>query len=121
MEARGVRFSTSRSGGGGSHERDGEALLRPGGEVLLAAGAVGSPHLLQVSGIGPAALLHQHGVRPLLDLPGVGSNLHDHLQIRAVFRLKDGTHTLNALANSMLGRVKMGSCVRGCVCVRACV
>jgi choline dehydrogenase-like flavoprotein len=53
-------------------------LLQPGGEVLLSAGAFGSPQLLMLSGIGPADHLREHGIAPVLDLPGVGQNLHDH-------------------------------------------
>lgn len=52
--------------------------LNPGGEVLLCAGAFGSPQLLMLSGIGPAAPLSEHGVDAVHDLPGVGRNLHDH-------------------------------------------
>ncbi|MBA4341409.1 MAG: choline dehydrogenase [Methylibium sp.] len=83
------------------------ALLNPGGEVLLAAGAIGSPQLLQLSGIGPAALLLQHGIEVKQDLPGVGANLQDHLQIRAVFKVQ-GTRTLNTLASSLWGKAKIG-------------
>jgi choline dehydrogenase len=81
--------------------------LAPGGELLLAAGAIGSPQLLQLSGLGPAALLRQHGIAPLLDLPGVGANLQDHLQIRAVFKVQ-GAKTLNTLAASLLGKARIG-------------
>ena len=52
--------------------------LQPGGEVLLSAGAFGSPQLLMLSGIGPAAHVRGHGIPVVLDLPGVGENLHDH-------------------------------------------
>lgn len=76
-------------------------------EVLLSAGSIGSPHILQLSGIGPAALLQQHGVPVVQDLPGVGENLQDHLQIRAVFKV-DGVATLNTLANSWWGKLKIG-------------
>jgi choline dehydrogenase len=76
-------------------------------EVLLAAGSIGSPHLLQLSGIGPAELLQQHGIGVVHDLPGVGENLQDHLQIRAVFKV-DGVTTLNTLANSWWGKLKIG-------------
>ena len=75
--------------------------------VVLTAGAIGSPQLLQLSGIGPGALLQQHGVTPVVDLPGVGENLQDHLQIRAVFKVK-GVKTLNTLANSWWGKAAIG-------------
>ena len=57
-------------------------------EVILCAGAIGSPQILQLSGVGPAALLQQHGITVVHDLPGVGANLQDHLQIRAVFKIE---------------------------------
>jgi choline dehydrogenase len=72
-------------------------------EVLLSAGAIGSPHLLQLSGIGPGALLHEHGIAVVHDLPGVGENLQDHLQLRLVFKVT-GVKTLNVTANRLLGR-----------------
>ena len=75
--------------------------------VVLTAGAIGSPQLLQLSGIGPGALLQQHGMTPVVDLPGVGENLQDHLQIRAVFKVK-GVKTLNTLANSWWGKAAIG-------------
>ncbi|HEX2544577.1 MAG TPA: GMC family oxidoreductase N-terminal domain-containing protein [Ramlibacter sp.] len=77
------------------------------GEVLLCAGSVGSPQILQLSGIGPASLLQAHGIPVVQDLPGVGENLQDHLQIRAVFKV-DGVTTLNTLANSWWGKLKIG-------------
>jgi choline dehydrogenase len=76
-------------------------------ETLLCAGSIGSPQILQLSGIGPAALLQQHGIPVVQDLPGVGENLQDHLQIRAVFKV-DGVSTLNTLANSWWGKLKIG-------------
>jgi choline dehydrogenase len=76
-------------------------------EVLLCAGSIGSPQILQLSGIGPAALLREHGIAVVQDLPGVGENLQDHLQIRAVFKV-DGVETLNTLANSWWGKLKIG-------------
>jgi len=75
-------------------------------ETLLAAGSIGSPQLLQLSGIGPAALLHQHGIAVVHDLPGVGENLQDHLQLRMAFKVKD-VLTLNTLTNSWWGKAKM--------------
>ena len=76
-------------------------------EVVLSAGSIGSPHLLQLSGLGPAALLARHGVTPRHDLPGVGANLQDHLQIRAVFTLRN-TRTLNTLASTWWGKARIG-------------
>jgi choline dehydrogenase len=83
------------------------ARVREGGEVILAAGAVGTPQLLQLSGIGPAALLNRHGLRIEHDLPGVGENLQDHLQIRAVFGV-EGVKTLNTMANTLWGKGLIG-------------
>jgi choline dehydrogenase len=76
-------------------------------DVVLSAGAVGSPQLLQLSGIGPAGLLRAHGIEVQADLPGVGANLQDHLQIRAVFKVQ-GVKTLNTLANSLWGKALIG-------------
>ncbi|HVR54159.1 MAG TPA: GMC family oxidoreductase N-terminal domain-containing protein [Pseudorhodoferax sp.] len=76
-------------------------------EVLLCAGAVGSPQILQLSGIGPGALLQRHGIAVQADLPGVGENLQDHLQIRAVYKIS-GAPTLNVLASSLVGKARIG-------------
>jgi choline dehydrogenase len=76
-------------------------------EVVLAAGAIGSPQLLQLSGIGPGALLQAHGIPILHALPGVGENLHDHLQIRLMYKVRN-TRTLNERANSLVGKALMG-------------
>jgi len=75
-------------------------------ETILAAGSIGSPQLLQLSGIGPGALLQQHGIAVAHDLPGVGENLQDHLQLRMAFRIKNAL-TLNTMANSWWGKAKM--------------
>jgi len=75
--------------------------------VVLSAGAIGTPQILQLSGIGPAAMLHAHGITPRVDLPGVGANLQDHLQIRAVFTV-EGVPTLNTIANSLWGKAAIG-------------
>ena len=94
---RGVQFS-----GGG---RAFTATARR--ETLLAAGAIGSPHILQLSGIGPADLLHRHGIAPVVDAPGVGENLQDHLQLRMVYRIT-GAPSLNTSAASWYGKTKIG-------------
>jgi len=76
-------------------------------EVISCAGAIGSPQILQLSGIGPRELLEQHGIEVAVELPGVGQNLQDHLQIRAVYKVKN-VKTLNTMANSLLGKLKIG-------------
>ena len=76
-------------------------------EVILCAGSIGSPQILQLSGIGPGTVLAQHGIPVLHELAGVGENLQDHLQIRAVFKV-NGVTTLNTLANTWWGKAKIG-------------
>src|SRR6185437_10061668 len=76
-------------------------------EVILSAGAIGSPHLMQASGLGPAGLLAQHQVPVAVDLPGVGENLQDHLQLRTVYRVR-GARTVNTLYRNWITRAGMG-------------
>ncbi|MGH8854565.1 MAG: GMC family oxidoreductase [Telluria sp.] len=76
-------------------------------ETLLAAGAVGSPQILQLSGIGAASELQRHGIAPVADLPGVGDNLQDHLQLRMVFKVQ-GVPTLNTRAANWFGKTLIG-------------
>ncbi len=87
------------------------------GEVILCAGSIGSPQILQLSGIGPGALLQQHGIAVRQDLPGVGANLQDHLQIRSVYKVqqapggkgaKSTALSLNTMASSWLGKARIG-------------
>ncbi|MFV0386533.1 GMC family oxidoreductase [Paracoccus sp. (in: a-proteobacteria)] len=75
--------------------------------VILSAGAVASPVILQRSGIGAANDLAAIGVAPLHDLPGVGANLQDHLQLRTVFGVT-GVPTLNAMMATLPGRIGIG-------------
>ncbi|MEC9266217.1 MAG: GMC family oxidoreductase N-terminal domain-containing protein [Pseudomonadota bacterium] len=77
------------------------------GEVILAAGAVASPVILQRSGIGPGAVLRDHGVPVRHDLKGVGENLQDHLQVRLAFKV-EGVRTLNELTHSPIRKAAMG-------------
>ncbi|KCV27417.1 GMC oxidoreductase [Bordetella bronchiseptica SBL-F6116] len=88
-------------------EGGGEQYAQARGEVVLAAGAIGSAQLLQVSGVGPAALLQARGVPVLHDLPGVGANLQDHLQLRLIYRVQ-GARTLNGVAGTLWGKAWMG-------------
>ena len=76
------------------------------GEVILAAGSLGSTQLLLLSGIGPAEHLRQNGIAVVLDRPGVGSNLQDHLQLRLIFKV-DGITTLNERYHSPFGFARM--------------
>lgn len=81
--------------------------VRARGEVILAAGALQSPQLLQVSGVGPAWLLREHGIAVLADRPGVGENLQDHLQTRLIYEVAKPI-TTNDQLHSWLGRAKIG-------------
>ena len=105
-------FETTDSGAtrctGAIVRRGGDAVtVRTKGEVILSAGSVGSPQILQLSGVGPARLSKTNGIDVVKDLPGVGENLQDHLQIRAVFKVENAK-TLNTLANSLVGKAKIG-------------
>ncbi len=82
-------------------------IARAQHEVVMAAGAIGTPQILQASGIGPAGVLDPLGIPLVHDLPGVGQNLQDHLQLRMIYRV-EGTRTLNTLANSLLGKAWIG-------------
>ncbi len=77
------------------------------GEVVLAAGSIGSPQIMMLSGVGPAAQLAQFGIPVVLDRPGVGGNLHDHLQLRMIYKAT-GVKTLNEMYASLFTRAWMG-------------
>ena len=76
-------------------------------ECVLAAGSIGSPAILQRSGIGDGTRLSALGLDPICHLPGVGANLQDHLQLRSIYRV-EGIHSLNGRANSRIGKMLMG-------------
>jgi len=99
-----IRFDGRRATGA---ELDGGRFAKAKRETILAAGAIGSPQLLQLSGIGPGALLQKLGISVLRDSPGVGENLHDHLQIRMQYKVHN-VRTLNELAGSLWGKAAMG-------------
>ena len=84
-----------------------ESLIHQGGEVILSAGAIGSVQILERSGIGAASHLNKLGIPVLADLPGVGENLQDHLQLRMVYKV-NGIKTLNTKANSLFGKMMIG-------------
>jgi len=85
----------------------GEQYVAAKREVVLAAGAIGSPQILQLSGVGSGAHLQGLGIPVVQDLPGVGENLHDHLQIRMQYKVTN-VRTLNEMADSLLGKAAMG-------------
>ncbi|WP_084419417.1 GMC family oxidoreductase [Henriciella litoralis] len=76
-------------------------------EIILCAGAIGSPQILQRSGLGPSSVLVEAGVETLVDIPGIGANLQDHLQQRAIYKVT-GTKTLNQTYYTLLGKAGMG-------------
>jgi choline dehydrogenase len=78
-----------------------------GGEIILAGGAFNSPQLLQLSGIGPADLLRRHGIAVMADMPGVGADLQDHLQVRMQFRCTEPI-TMNDVVNNWRHRYMAG-------------
>jgi choline dehydrogenase len=77
-------------------------------EVVLAAGAIGTPKLLELSGVGSGEMLSQHGIEVKRELPGVGENLQDHLQIRTVFRIT-GAKTLNDRTARWSGKLRIAA------------
>jgi choline dehydrogenase len=97
LHCRGVEFT-----GGGQ-----QWFAESAHETILTAGAIGSPQILQLSGVGPADLLKEHGIPFVLDVPGVGENLQDHLQLRMGFKVQ-GAKTLNTMANSLFGKMRIG-------------
>ena len=103
-----IRFN-GKSAAGVELLRGGEGLFAEAKrETLLAAGAIGSPQLLQLSGIGPRPLLERLHIPLVHELPGVGENLHDHLQIRLQYKVKN-VKTLNGIANSLWGKAAMAA------------
>ncbi|MFX5718713.1 GMC family oxidoreductase N-terminal domain-containing protein, partial [Acinetobacter baumannii] len=76
---------------------------RSAGEVILASGSVGSTQILELSGIGRGEVLGRHGIPVVLDKPGVGENLQDHLQLRAIYKI-DGVKTLNETYHNLMKR-----------------
>ncbi|HUN45536.1 MAG TPA: GMC oxidoreductase, partial [Stellaceae bacterium] len=93
---------------GVEYRQDGRLVTaRARGEVLLSAGAFGSPQILQLSGLGPAALLRQHGIPVIRDIPGIGADLQDHLQARILYRVTRPI-TLNDVVNSWERKLRAG-------------
>ena len=102
-----VLFEDGRAVGVRYRTRGGEREVRARRGVVLSAGALQSPQLLMLSGIGPAAHLREMGIPVRLDRPEVGADLQDHLQVRMIFRCSKPITTNDAL-NSLAGRARMG-------------
>ncbi len=107
-----IRFDTTggdrRASGVEFHAVEGGSqVVAARREVILSAGAIGSPQILQLSGVGPGALLREHGIPVIHDLSGIGENLHDHLQIRIMYKVHN-TVTLNERTHSLFGKAAMG-------------
>jgi choline dehydrogenase len=106
-QATGLEFDGRRAVGVRYRQQGVDQLARCRGEVLLAAGALQSPQLLQLSGVGDPGLLRRHGIAVRHALPGVGENLQDHLQFRLIFECSKPITTNDEL-NSWLGQAKIG-------------
>ncbi|MDY7563831.1 GMC family oxidoreductase N-terminal domain-containing protein [Pseudomonas sp. RTC3] len=107
VEASRIEFENGRASAVVAHVQQCEQHLRARREIILCCGAIGSPTLLQRSGIGPRPLLEKLGIGVRHELPGVGSNLQDHLQLRLIYQISNGK-TLNQMVGSLWGKINMG-------------
>ena len=102
-----VLFEGKRAVGVRWRQDGGTRSARCRGEVVMAAGSIGSPQILMLSGVGPAGDLTKLGITSVLDRPGMGANLHDHLQLRTIYKVS-GVRTLNEMYASLMQRSWMG-------------
>jgi len=102
----GIMFDGKRAAGVRWSQRGETRTAKCRGEVILAAGSIGSTQVLLLSGVGPAQQLQNHGIPIVLDRPGVGNNLQDHLQLRMIYKV-DGITTLNERYHAPFGMTKM--------------
>lgn len=102
-----VVFADRRADGVSFIHEGQKQFARARSEVILSSGSIGSAQLLQVSGVGSGALLQSLGIPVVHDLPGVGQNLQDHLQLRLIYKVQ-GAKTLNTMVSSMWGKSRMG-------------
>ena len=107
FEASRVDFQNGRASAFVAQGDSGEMLFQARREIILCCGSIGSPMLLQRSGIGPRPLLEKLGIGVRHELPGVGSNLQDHLQLRLIYKVSNG-RTLNQMVGSLWGKMNMG-------------
>jgi choline dehydrogenase len=103
-----IRIENKRAAGVEYWHEDKLWFADASGETILSAGAIGSPQILQLSGVGPGALLREHGIEVLHEVPGVGENMQDHWQVRVTYKVKNTT-TLNEWVNSPVRRYAMGA------------
>lgn len=102
-----IEFENGRASGVLAQVGQQERRLRARREIILCCGSIGSPMVLQRSGIGPRPLLEKLGIEVRRELQGVGANLQDHLQLRLIYKVSNG-HTLNQMAGSLWGKMNMG-------------
>ena len=102
-----IMFEGTRAVGARYRQHGRECQVGAAHEVILCAGALQSPQLLQLSGVGPASQLRELGIPVVHDLPGVGNNLQDHLQARMIFKCRKPV-TTNDQLRTLFGRMKMG-------------
>lgn len=107
VEVSRLAFANGRASGVVARVAGQERTLRARREVILCCGSIGSPMVLQRSGIGPRALLERLGIEVRRELPGVGGNLQDHLQLRLIYKIRNA-YTLNQMAGSLWGKLNMG-------------
>ncbi len=102
-----VLFDGTRAVGLTYRQRGTDISVSARREVLLCAGAIQSPQLLQLSGVGPADLLRRHGIASVVESPGVGENLQDHLQVRLIYKCSQPVTTNDDL-RTLWGRIRIG-------------
>ncbi|MGO9699017.1 MAG: GMC family oxidoreductase [Xanthobacteraceae bacterium] len=102
----GIVFDAKRAAGVRWRQSGETRMARCRGEVILAAGSIGSTQIMLLSGVGPAQHLAEHGIAVVADRPGVGANLQDHLQLRLIYKV-DGIRTLNERYHTPLGLAGM--------------
>jgi choline dehydrogenase len=102
-----IAFDGMRAAGVRWRQHGASRSARARGEVILAAGSIGSIQILKLSGVGDASELKRLGIAVVLDKPGVGNNLQDHLQLRLIYKVV-GAKTLNETYRSLIGRARMG-------------
>jgi choline dehydrogenase len=107
-EATRILFEGKRAVGVEYMGKSGKAVVKAGREVILSSGAIATPKLLQLSGVGPGEALRELGIPVMTDLPGVGANLQDHLQLRTIYKLQ-GVQTMNLMYQSLLKRGLMAA------------